>query len=90
MDIKEINIREIVLAKLATIVEEHSELPFPINVTNTTKLNEFWLDSIAFAALMSELEMVIGYIPEDFFMRTSFPETVGDLVQMYINNSEAQ
>ena len=82
------SIRETVLTQLAAIVEEHSVFPFPDDVTDNTKLDEFWLDSIAFAALISGLEESMGYIPENFLDRTFFPESVGELVKMYVDTSE--
>ena len=83
------SIREIVLKHLAAIVAEHSPVPFPDDVTDDTMLDEFWLDSVAFAALVSGLEAEVGYIPSDILEGAFYPEAVGELVAMYENTAKS-
>ena len=77
------NIRAIILEQLAEIVTEFSPLSFPDNVTDETVLADFWLDSIAFVALISNLEDVLGYIPTAITEGEFDPKTVGDFVALY-------
>lgn len=76
------NIRETVLIQLAAVVEEHSPLPFPDVVPDNTLIGDFWLDSIAFTKLLTNIEESIGFIPIDILKGSTFPETIGELVEM--------
>lgn len=82
------NIREIVLGHLATVVTERSPLPFPTEVDDEMLLDDFWLDSIAFTGLVTSIEADVGFIPTEILRGVSFPETIGDLVEVYeeVNN----
>ncbi|MEM7534633.1 MAG: hypothetical protein AAF639_20810 [Chloroflexota bacterium] len=77
------NIREIVLTQLASIVEESSPLPFPDPVPDDTLIGDFWLDSIAFTNLLAKIEEIVGFIPIEILKGATFPETIGELVEMY-------
>lgn len=77
------NVRKTVLKHLAAIVGEHSPVPFPDDITDDTMLDEFWLDSVAFAALISALENELGFVPTDILEGAFYPETMGELVTMY-------
>ena len=60
------NIREIVLRDLAAVVTERSPLPFPAEVDDEMLLEDFWLDSIAFTALVTGIEAEVGFIPSRY------------------------
>ena len=77
------SIREIVLQELATLVEEFSPMPFPDDVTDETQLDEFWLDSVAFMTLITNLEERLGMIPPAIMQGEFIPKTVGEFVAMY-------
>ncbi|MEM7539317.1 MAG: hypothetical protein AAF639_44580 [Chloroflexota bacterium] len=77
------NIRAIILEQLAEVVTEFSPLSFPDDVTDETALADFWLDSIAFVSLISNLEDVLGYIPKAVTEGEFDPKTVGDFVALY-------
>lgn len=76
-------IREIVLKHLATVVETNSPLPFPEDVSDEMFLDDFWLDSIAFMSLVTGIETELGFIPLPILKGTSFPRTIGELIQAY-------
>lgn len=78
------NIREIILAELKNLVEEFSPVPFPDDVTDKTQLDEFWLDSVAFMTLITNLEERLGVIPPAITQGEFHPKTVGDFVAMYV------
>lgn len=78
------NIREMILQELAKLVEEFSPLPFPDTVSDQTRLDEFWLDSIAFMMLITNLEEKVGIIPSTITKGEFQPKTVGDFVAMYV------
>jgi len=75
--------RTIILEQLAEIVEEFSPLSFPEAVSDGTALADFWLDSVAFVALISNLEDALGYIPTAITEGEFDPKTVGDFVTLY-------
>lgn len=77
------HIRQIVLEQLAATVEQSSPVPFPDDVTNETSLDEFWLDSVAFAGMIGKLEKRLGYVPMVLLEAAYFPQTVGALVEIY-------
>ena len=76
-------IRETVLRHLAEVVTEYASFQLPADVTDATKLNAFWLDSVAYTAFISRLEEALGYIPPAILTSPVFPETIGDLVGIY-------
>jgi acyl carrier protein len=76
-------IRQIVLERLAATVERSSPIPFPADVTDATPLDEFWLDSVAFAGMIGSLEKRLGYVPRVLLEAAYFPQTVGALVAIY-------
>lgn len=77
------NIRKIILTALASVVEEHSPLPFPDPVPDDMLIGDFWLDSIAFTSLLTSIEEGVGFIPVEILKGTTFPETIGEMVEMY-------
>lgn len=82
------DIRNLVLLQLATIVGEFTPYSMPPDVDDTTLLVNFHLDSVAFTSLLARLEEQIGFIPLGILRGTSFPETVGELVAAYENGAE--
>ena len=77
------NLREIILTQLAVVVEEHSSLPFPDLISDDIRLEDFWLDSIAYTSLLTAIEHEVGFIPTKILKGVAFPETIGELVEMY-------
>ena len=77
------NIRETILQELASIVDDFSAMPFPDDVTDKTRLDEFWLDSVAFMTLITNLEERLGLIPPAITQGEFTPKTIGDFVAMY-------
>ena len=75
------NIAQIVLTELQTIVTEHT--PFVIEVDELTLLEELHLESLAFTSLIVALETRIGFIPSPILQGMDFPESVGELIAMY-------
>lgn len=75
--------REMVLQRLAEVVMEYASFQFPDDVTDITRLGDFWLDSIVYTAFISRMEEAVGYIPPAILEGAFFPETIGDLVRMY-------
>ncbi|ETW92486.1 MAG: hypothetical protein ETSY1_43415, partial [Candidatus Entotheonella factor] len=71
-------IRETVLHYLAEVVTEYASFQLPDDVTDATKLDAFWLDSVTYTAFISRLEEALGYIPAPILEGPLFPETVGD------------
>ena len=80
------NIREIVKTELATVVTENSPVPFPDEIDDDAPLDEFWLDSIAFASLLTAIEKRVGYIPTEIVEGVFFPTTFGELVSAYTDS----
>ena len=77
------NIREIVKQELASAVAENSPVPFPEEIDDDAPLDEFWLDSIVFTALLIEIDKKVGYTPTDIVEGIFFPTTFGELVEAY-------
>lgn len=75
--------REIVLRHLAATVERSSPVRFPESVSDETRLDQFWIDSVNFAALMSGLGKELGCVPRVLLEGVYYPETVGSLVEIY-------
>lgn len=76
-------IREIVLAKLADAVAQHSPMPFPDEMDDDDELDVFALDSLAFMGLLTSIEKEVGYIPRAILEGDLYPETFGELVSAY-------
>jgi hypothetical protein len=77
------------LKYLAATVEEHSPLPFPEEIDEEMPLKEFWLDSVAFAGLLTAIEGEVGYIPSTILGGVAFPETIGELIVAYEQEDES-
>jgi len=77
------NIREIVQNHLAAVVQESSPVTFPDTIDDDDLLEEFWLDSVAFTALLNRIEQEVGYIPNAILEGDFYPETFGELVGAY-------
>lgn len=77
------NIRNIIQARLADIVAEHSAMPFPNDIDDDDELDFFGLDSLAFMGLLSAIEKDLGYIPRAMLEGDLYPETFGELVSAY-------
>lgn len=77
------NVRDDVLKHLAAIIKEHSPESLPESFTDEMRLDEFWLDSVAYVTLISRLEKAVGYIPPPILEGTLYPNTIEELVAMY-------
>lgn len=75
------NIQNIVETQLRLAIAEHSSVP--VEFDNESYLDEFQLDSVAFTAMLVQLEAKIGFIPDSMLSGIEYPETVGELVEMY-------
>lgn len=82
--------REIVVKHVAEVVEMHSSVPFPDDVTDEIKLADLWLDSVAYTDLISRLEDAVGYIPPVILEGAFYPDTIGGLVSIYESAAEKQ
>lgn len=80
-------VRDVVLKHLSTVVTNHSPLPFPDEASDDALLDDFWLDSIAFAQLITGIEGELGFIPNTILEGVSFPQTIGELVAAYQNEA---
>jgi acyl carrier protein len=78
-----VTIREVVRNKLASVVEEHSPVPFPETINDDDLLEDFGLDSVAFTSLLAQLEEELGHIPTAILEGDAYPETFGELVAAY-------
>ena len=76
-------VREVVEAKLANVVAEHSLMPFPDVIDDDDELDVFGLDSLAFMSLLMAIEKEIGFIPRAILEGDLYPETFGELVAAY-------
>lgn len=81
------HIREVVLHHLAEVVTANSPLPFPEDVSDEMFLDDFWLDSIAFTSLVTGIEADLGFIPLAILEGSTFPRTIGELVQVYTDEA---
>ena len=70
--------REIVVKHVAEVVEAHSSVPFPDDVTDETRLADLWLDSVAYTDLISRLEEAVGYIPPVILEGAFFQRPLGN------------
>ena len=75
--------RNIVQARLAEAVAEHSAMPFPKEIDDDDELDIFSLDSLAFMGLLTAIEKDVGYIPRAILEGDLYPETFGELVSAY-------
>ncbi|MEM7531676.1 MAG: hypothetical protein AAF639_05855 [Chloroflexota bacterium] len=81
------DIREIVKNELAAVVAEKSPVPFPDDIEDDALLDEFWLDSVVFTAMITSISQQVGYTPTDIVEGVFFPTTFGELVDVYQNNA---
>lgn len=81
------DVRQLILAELRATVEEFTPIPFPDPVDDDMLLDAFHLDSGAFTTLLVGLEAQMGFIPSGILQGVAFPETVGDLIQAYEDES---
>ena len=79
------NIREIVQTHLIVVILESSPVPVPDEIDDDALLEDFWLDSVAFASLLDRIEKDVGYIPSDILEGALYPTTFGELVAAYSN-----
>lgn len=77
------SIRDIVQEKLAAVVAENSPVDFPEVIDDEDRLEDFWIDSVAFAELLTQIEREVGYIPAPILEGDIYPETFGELVGAY-------
>jgi len=75
--------RDIIQARLAAVVADHSPMPFPDTIDDDDELDIFGLDSLAFMSLLTALEKDAGYIPAAILEGDLYPETFGELVSAY-------
>ena len=80
--------REIVVKHVAEVVEAHSSIPLPDDMTDETRLADLWLDSVAYTDLISRLEEAVDYIPTVILEGAFYPETIGELVSIYESAAE--
>ena len=78
-----VEIRKLVLTRLAEAVAEHSPMPFPDTIDDDDELDIYGLDSLAFMNLLTAIEKEVGYIPKAILAGDIYPETFGDLVSAY-------
>ena len=76
-------IRDMIQSKLADVVAENSLVPFPNTIDDDDPLDTFGLDSVAFVALLTEIEEEVGYIPAPILEGEVYPATFGELVAAY-------
>ncbi len=79
----QMNTRDIVQARLAAVVAEHSPMPFPDAIDDDDELDVYGLDSLAFMSLLTAIETEVGYIPNAILEGDLYPETFGELVSAY-------
>lgn len=79
--------RNVILKHLAATVAEHSPLPFPDKIDEAMPLKDFWLDSVAFASMLTAIEGEVGFIPMQILRGKAFPETIGELIAAYERES---
>ena len=77
------DIRNVVQARLAEVVAEHSAMPFPEAIDDDDELDIFGLDSLAFMGVLTAIEKDVGYIPSAILEGDLYPETFGELVSAY-------
>jgi acyl carrier protein len=75
------NIREIILAEIQKIGEEQSIQLAPL--TDDLSLMDTGLDSLGFAILVSRLEDELGLDPFTTADEGHYPQTIGDLLNLY-------
>jgi acyl carrier protein len=75
------NIREIVLLEIRKIGEEQAKKLAPL--TDDLNLMDSGLDSLGFAILVTRLEDSLGLDPFTSADEAHYPETLGDLINLY-------
>ena len=65
------------------MVKEFSPVPFPETIYDDDLIETFWLDSVAFAGLLTQSEEEVGYIPTAILEGDRYPKTFGELVGAY-------
>ena len=83
------SVRATILESIAEITEGHLLNAVPEGVTAATRLPELGFDSVAYMALISVLEEKLGFIPEGILDGAKFPETIGELIQIYDAENKA-
>jgi len=78
-----VTLRDIIQARLAQAVAEHSPMPFPDTIDDDDELDIYGLDSLAFMGLLSAIEKDVGYIPRPILEGDIYPETFGELLGAY-------
>ena len=76
-------IREVVLRHLAATVERSSPVHFPNDLSDDARLDQFWIDSVAFASLIGSLGEELKFFPLTLLAGVYYPETFGGLVEIY-------
>ncbi len=76
-------IRDLIQTKLSEVVSENSLISFPDTIHDDDPLDIFGLDSVAFVALLTQIEEEVGYIPSPILEGDVYPETFGELVAAY-------
>ena len=76
-------IRDMIQNKLAGVVAENSLVAFPDTIHDDDPLDAFGLDSVAFVALLTQIEEEVGYIPSPILEGDVYPATFGELVAAY-------
>lgn len=82
-------IREVVLINLRGIIEEYSPAPLLDELSDDMLLEDLYLDSVAFATLISRIEAEIDFVPYALFSGQE-AQTVGQFVSMYEAQKESQ
>jgi acyl carrier protein len=77
------DIRSLILKQLATVTNQYAPVAFPASVDEDFRFEELWLDSVAFVALISQLEAELGLMPAPLLQGTFQIETVGDFIALY-------
>lgn len=76
------DLKEIILTEIRKIGEEQRTQLAPLS--DDLSLVDSGLDSLGFAILVSRLEDELGFDPFTEGDQTSYPLTLGDLIDMYV------
>jgi hypothetical protein len=82
--------RDTILKQFAVVMEESSPVSFPHEISDDVPLDRFWIDSIAFVALISRLDEELGYIPVTLREGTFEAKTFGEFVALYTEAAQEQ
>ena len=77
------DIHAIFLHHLKVTVEKFTPVSFPNEISDEMFLDDFWLDSIAFASLLTAMDAELGFIPAGILTGAVFPRTIGEFVKAY-------